>query len=160
LLVATPHREALRRRAFGSPRRRAHVAFAVLRAGLLLASAFAACSSPSDFGTDAQKPDATDDASPAMTCPATPSGCANVPSYANDIAPLVKRTCATCHAPGGVASDRDLTTYAGVSRWASTAYAQLIRCLMPPLDAGPDAMVTASERGQLEQWINCGAPDN
>jgi hypothetical protein len=135
------------------------VAIAGLGVGAVLVAVLLACGSPSDFGVDHLQPDAADD-SPAMTCPAAPSGCANIPSYANDIGPLVKRTCAMCHTPGGVASDRDLSTYAGLSHWATTAFGQLVRCLMPPPDAGPDMMITPTERGQLEQWINCGAPNN
>lgn len=142
-------------------------AVVALLAGLLLAvGAFFACADPP--GNDPNVPDdevvdasVEADAGSACLPGPPPSFCTDAaPSYATDIGPLVKRTCVTCHAPGGVASDRDLSTYKKLSLLAQTSYGQVARCLMPPADAGPDASLTLSERTELLQWIACGSPGN
>ena len=101
------------------------------------------------------------DATAASGCPRVlPSSCPVTPSYANDVEPIVKRSCVPCHAPGQVAADRNLTTYAGVNRLEATVLVQVNGCLMPPADAGPDAALSTSDRTELLQWLVCGAPDN
>jgi hypothetical protein len=129
----------------------------VALAGALAASVavVVACGGPSDPGTQA---DAADTSPPA--CPPPVTSCATTPSYASDIVPIVNRTCANCHAPGGVEASIDLTQYSVLNKEATTAYANLIHCLMPPADAGADAMLAAADRAELEEWILCGAPDN
>jgi hypothetical protein len=106
-------------------------------------------------GNDAGAPDAT----PA--CAATlPKTCPQSPSYAKDIAPLVKRVCGPCHSQGGIASDRDLTTYANLTKLETTVLVQVNSCSMPPPDAGPESTLTSDERTELLQWLVCGAPNN
>ena len=101
------------------------------------------------------------DAGASGACTAVlPSGCPIAPSYRATIEPLVQRTCAGCHAPGGVAADRDLTTYASFARLETTDLIQLYSCQMPPADAGADAMLSPSEREAMLQWLLCGFPDN
>lgn len=81
---------------------------------------------PSDAGSD------------VSACTKTlPTDCTTIPSYANDIAPLVAERCLPCHAAGGVASDRDLTTYANVEQLESTVLSQVYGCLMPPRTPEP-----------------------
>ena len=113
-------------------------------------------------GNDPNVPDyAAFEAGPGASCPhGAPAGCAAPPSYSQSIAPLVTRTCLPCHAPGGVASDRDLSMYAKLTRLETTVISQVNGCLMPPADAGPDAMMTAADRTELVQWFVCGAPNN
>ncbi len=94
------------------------------------------------------------------SCPKGLPTCSAAPSYANDIAPLVAARCVACHSPGGVAADRDLTTWAGISNLESTVLAQVYSCMMPPADAGPGDALTPAEREELLQWLVCGAPDN
>ena len=94
-------------------------------------------------------------------CPKVlPTDCTSIPSYSKEIAPLIAAHCQPCHAPGGNASDRDLTTYANVERIESTVLAQVYGCAMPPADAGPDAALTAQERNDLLQWLVCNSPNN
>ena len=126
---------------------------------------FAGCAGPK--GSDADGPDDPSATSPASSvageasCTAVlPSGCSVAPSYAATIEPLVQRACATCHGPGGVASDRDLTTYANVARLEITELIQIYACQMPPADAGADAMLSSDERQEMMQWFVCGYPDN
>jgi len=121
------------------------------------------CTDPS--GNDPNVPDrlgavSVDAAAPPGCTPALPATCPNTPSYAENIAPLVKRTCVPCHAPGGKASDRDFTTYHGLVRLETTALTQVNGCLMPPADAGPDAAMSLGDRTELLQWFVCGSPDN
>jgi hypothetical protein len=102
-------------------------------------------------------PDVPDASSDAMCSKALPD-CGTVPSYDANIAPLVTSVCLPCHAAGGVASDRDLTTYANIQKIESTVLSQVYGCLMPPLDAG--TAITASQRTELLQWLVCGSPNN
>jgi hypothetical protein len=119
---------------------------------------FAACAcsngEASDDSTIVPPPETT-------SCGATlPSGCTVVPSFSATIEPLVERTCATCHSPGGVAADRDLTTYKNIAELETTELVQLYSCQMPTADAGPDAMLSLAEREEMLQWFICGFPDN
>ena len=73
------------------------------------------------------------DASAEAACDDTlPTDCTTVPSYASAIAPLMSQHCVPCHSSGGVASDRDLTTYANIEKIESTALSQVYSCAMPP----------------------------
>jgi hypothetical protein len=133
--------------------------------GLVLALGLApGCTDPR--GNDPNVPDlepdgvAQNSANGAACPPALPTTCPHAPSYAKDIAPLVGRACVPCHSPGGVAFDRDLTTYRNLLRLETTDVVQVNACLMPPADAGPDAAMTLSDRRELLQWFVCGTPNN
>ena len=122
----------------------------------------AACTDPK--GNDPNVPDregAVTDAAPAANCPpALPSSCPSTPSYTTDVAPIFNRSCVECHKAGGVAADRPLDTAARVRKLESTNFQQLIGCLMPPADAGPDAALSYDDRKEILQWLVCGAPAN
>jgi hypothetical protein len=113
-------------------------------------------------GNDPNVPDeaTAPEAEAAVCIKKLPSDCTTIPSYATDIAPLITHGCLPCHAAGGTASDRDLTTYANVERIESTVLSQVYACLMPPADAGANAMITQQERNDLLQWLVCNSPDN
>jgi hypothetical protein len=117
-------------------------------------------------GNDPNVPDQVPDGtvlnleSTVVCPPAAPSSCPETPSFAKDIAPLVKRACLPCHSPGGVAADRDLTTYANLIRLETTDFVQVDGCVMPPADAGPDASLSFQDRTEFLQWFVCGSPDN
>ena len=117
-------------------------------------------SASDDGGTDGADNDGGSPMDAAPVCTKKIPGCTSVPSYTADVAPLVHNTCLPCHAKGGTASDRDLTTYRGIVRIESTVLSQIYSCDMPPADAGPDAALTAPERTLLLQWLVCGAPNN
>jgi hypothetical protein len=72
---------------------------------------------------------------------------------------LIERRCAICHAPGGMSSDKPMTSYAEVHRLAGTMLTQVYRCAMPP-DASPAVPLTIDEREELLTWLYCGAPQN
>lgn len=97
----------------------------------------------------------------SVACPpVAASSCPQTPSYAKDVAPLVERACVPCHSPGGVAADRDLSTYSNFVRLETTDFVQVSDCLMPPADAGPDAALSLRDRTELLQWFVCGSPQN
>ena len=131
---------------------------------MMLAVTTTACTDPS--GNDPNVPDyagalAAEDAAVTVACNATiPKACTTAPSYATEIAPLVKRSCVTCHAVNGSASDRDLSTYKNLLKLETTSLVQVADCLMPPSDAGADAMLSPSDRTELLQWFICGSPNN
>jgi len=89
-----------------------------------------------------------------------PADCGTVPSYVDAIAPIVAAHCLECHAPNGVASDRDLTTYANIQKLESTVLSQVYSCAMPPADAGADAMLSGDDRTTLLRWLVCGSPND
>ncbi len=121
---------------------------------------------PDPAGNDPNVPDeARSDAvaaAPACLRALPPqSACGAVPSYANDILPVVHRSCVTgCHEPGGVAANQDLSNYTKLTQDLTPVLTQVLGCVMPPADAGPDAALGATERMELLTWLVCGSPDN
>jgi hypothetical protein len=106
-------------------------------------------------------PEVADTGIIAMPCSTNlPNDCTTTPSYSKEIAALIQAHCEPCHAAGGVASDRNLTTYGNVEKIESTVLGQVYGCMMPPADAGPDAMLTQQERNDLLQWLVCNSPNN
>lgn len=83
-------------------------------------------------------------------CPATP------PSFAGQVSPIVQRTCAQCHRPGGVAADRPLTSYAEITAQRGVLD-QVYGCRMPPSSA---PQLQPAERKALLEWLVCKAPEN
>lgn len=86
----------------------------------------------------------------ASACPA------QVPSYTNDVAPLLDRECNnTCHAPG--AGPWPLTDRQSLIDWTDLIVRDTENCSMPPPDAGA---LTTGERDTIVGWFACGAPNN
>jgi hypothetical protein len=104
----------------------------------------------------------TNDTDPPATCTAIDaSACINpMPSYQNQIVPLLDRACnSTCHAPG--VGPWPLTDYQDVSDWQTIIFGDVENCTMPPLDAGAgNGSLSDSERAMLLNWLACGAPNN
>jgi hypothetical protein len=79
-----------------------------------------------------------------------------MPSFANDIFPMLQRDCnGPCHVQGGIAWP--LTGYQDVSDWSFLIQAQVDQCEMPPVDAGA---LPPADRKALLDWIACGSPNN
>ena len=93
------------------------------------------------------------------TCPNDlPASCAATPpSYARDVAPILASKCVVCHGPGGVESNRDLSSYDHVHALRSSVLNQVHACAMPPADG---EALTAPERATLLGWLVCSAPQN
>ncbi len=98
-------------------------------------------------------------------------------SYAEDVAPIFKGRCISCHAPGGrgyEASGLDLTTYQGLMK--GTRHGPMVipgdpetSNLMWLLDwrASPELRMphgkkklSACDRDAIREWIRQGAKDN
>jgi hypothetical protein len=122
---------------------------------------------PDPAGNDPNVPDEWSSDAIARTvadCPRVlppESACGSVPSYENDVLPVLRRSCLTgCHEPGGVASNQDLSTYRALTHDVTPVLTQILGCIMPPADAGLNAALSASDKMELLQWLVCGFPEN
>jgi hypothetical protein len=88
-----------------------------------------------------------------------PDGCpATVPSYANDVAPIIAQYCARsgCHVAGGSSSNIELSSHSQLAQNSIDAEGEVASCKMPY--APPD--LTTAERVTLLTWFVCGSPNN
>lgn len=97
----------------------------------------------------------------AMGQEATPAA---VPTFARDVAPILFKSCVSCHRPGDVAPF-PLRTYAEVQPWAKIIKDQVVRREMPPWLADPavaeyanDPRLTDREIKTIADWVDGGAP--
>jgi hypothetical protein len=80
-----------------------------------------------------------------------------MPSYKNDVAPIIQARCLKCHSPGGQEAVRDYTTYQGVYFYRQSILTRVHDCTMPPQGESPP---DSQERALLFGWLVCGAPNN
>ncbi len=88
-------------------------------------------------------------------------------SYANDIAPILKERCVTCHMEGGIAPFA-MTNHQMVQGWSPMIREVLYTKRMPPGQIDNDyvhdfrdvAHITIEETQKLVQWIEDGAQNN
>ena len=85
-------------------------------------------------------------------------------SYEDNIAPILKEKCITCHRPGGV-GPWVMDRYQTVKDWSARIKEVVMTQQMPPWHAdpsighfSPDRSLTIPELRNLIQWINSGAP--
>jgi hypothetical protein len=96
---------------------------------------------------------------PALVCPTLSSECpALVPSYANEVAPILAAHCGQCHTRENPSGPWPLDDPLDIAEWATSIQADLSECLMPPPDA--DAPLSDADRETLHAWLSCGAPAN
>jgi len=116
-------------------------------AGSFFACGFFACGSD-----DAVAP--TTAACPILSyeCPA------ELPSYANDVAPIFAAHCGACHNGEELGGPWPLTNPIEVGDWAPQIKADLEDCLMPPPDS--KTPLSDADRQTLHTWLQCGAPNN
>jgi hypothetical protein len=78
-----------------------------------------------------------------------------VPSFQDDVEPILSSRCKLCHTPKGIAERVLFDTYDEALVWYKLMYAQVFACTMPPSCEGrlPD-----SERQTLLKWFVCKAP--
>jgi len=118
-------------------------------AGLVLGSSL---SGLFGCGGDAVRP-------PALVCPTLSSECpAVVPSYTNEVAPILAAHCGQCHTRENPSGPWPLEDPSDLADWATSLQADLSECLMPPPDA--DAPLSDADRDTLHVWLMCGAPAN
>jgi hypothetical protein len=95
----------------------------------------------------------------SVPCPNDlPAACPSpVPSYSQNVAPIIAAHCLKCHAPGGQESSKDFTTYGNVFSQRQAILTQFYSCRMPPEG---EPRPTAEERALLLGWLVCGSPNN
>jgi peroxiredoxin len=112
------------------------------------------------------------DGSPPADAPAA-KGCAftflapraaDVPSYADDVAPILARRCVSCHTEGGI-GPWSMNSYEKVRGWSKMTRQVLLEWRMPPWYADPahgdfveDIGIRPEEKRTLLHWIENGAP--
>ena len=91
-------------------------------------------------------------------------GAAEGPTFNKDMAPLLFKTCATCHRAGQVAP-MSLLTYNEVRPFAQAIKRKVAAREMPPWHADPrfgrfrnDPSLTQTEIDRIVQWVDDGAP--
>jgi len=88
--------------------------------------------------------------SPAASCGGRP------PSYAQEVTPLLRHYCFSCHAPGGEAGeDHDFTRYENLRAQRRQLGGELETGAMPP---GDQPQPSRAERELLQRWACLGAP--
>ncbi len=88
-------------------------------------------------------------------------------SYANEIAPILKERCVTCHMEGGIAPFA-MTNHQMVQGWSPMIREVLYTKRMPPGQIGTEyvhdfrdvAHITVEETQKLVSWIEAGAQNN
>jgi len=95
----------------------------------------------------------------SVDCPndLPPSCPSPMPSYQNDVRPIIVNHCLKCHSPGGQEATIDFTTYQNVFTQRGPILTQIYSCRMPP--AG-EARPTTQERTTFLGWLVCGSPNN
>jgi mono/diheme cytochrome c family protein len=87
-------------------------------------------------------------------------------TFTRDIAPILQRSCQTCHRPGAVAP-MSLLTYEDVRPWARSIKTKVTNREMPPwhIDRNigitkfkNDPSLTDQEIGTIAKWVDAGAP--
>jgi hypothetical protein len=85
-----------------------------------------------------------------------PTSCPDPPVRYADVEPIFQERCVICHV-GARGGPWPLTTYKHVSDWEREVRGVMLRCAMPPPDAG--VPMTTDEREQILTWLECGRPE-
>lgn len=95
------------------------------------------------------------DSATAVECDMSlPTSCPDdAPRYAQ-VQPIFDEYCSGCHGKDWTGA-WPLDTYSHVADWADIIQGELLRCSMPPADAG--VAFPAEKRRMLMTWIGCGA---
>jgi hypothetical protein len=100
-----------------------------------------------------------------FSCGSTRTESRPVPTYHQDVAPILAQRCTTCHTANGIAPF-PLTTYAEVQPFTRLIRDSVISRHMPPLPPDPDdcqpiddfRAITPAERDTLLAWIAADIP--
>jgi hypothetical protein len=86
------------------------------------------------------------------------------PTFTKDVAPILYKSCVTCHRPGEVAP-MALVSYEDVRPWAKSIRLKTASREMPPWGADPrfgtfkdDRSLSAGEIDTITKWVDSGAP--
>src|SRR2546425_11341594 len=87
-------------------------------------------------------------------------------TFSKDVAPILQKSCQTCHRPGAIAP-MSLLTYQDARPWARSIKAKVTAREMPPwyIDRHiginkfkDDPSLTESEIATIVKWVDAGAP--
>src|SRR5258708_39609178 len=88
----------------------------------------------------------------------------STPTFTKDIAPILQKSCQSCHRPGE-AAPFSLLTYEQARPWAKAIRAAVVQRKMPPWFADPhygkflnDRSLPQSEINTVTAWADGGAP--
>src|SRR5690348_6598124 len=87
------------------------------------------------------------------------------PSFARDVAPILRARCVSCHRPGQI-GPMSLMTYAQARPWAKSIRDEVLARAMPPWRADPtigsfanDPRLSPRELKTIVDWAEGGAPE-
>src|SRR5215469_15241756 len=90
---------------------------------------------------------------------------AAIPTFSDNIAPVLYKHCASCHHPNDIAP-MSLMTYKEVRPWAAAIREAVVQRTMPPWHADPqeaqfanDARLSDAEVSTIEAWVKSGAQE-
>jgi hypothetical protein len=90
---------------------------------------------------------------------------AKVPTYSEEIAPLINKWCVECHRKGE-AAPMAFTSYKEVRPWAKAIHERVVTRVMPPWHAQPgfghfenERRLPDSEIDLVKAWVEAGAPE-
>ncbi|MDX1490091.1 MAG: redoxin domain-containing protein [Pseudohongiellaceae bacterium] len=94
-------------------------------------------------------------------------GLQQIPSYADEVVPILERRCVSCHQLGGIAPWA-MDSYQMVSGWSQMMSETLMTMRMPPGQIDPKFLddfvdvhyISDSERMALVNWARAGAPND
>ncbi|HMJ53053.1 MAG TPA: hypothetical protein VK540_13285 [Polyangiaceae bacterium] len=91
-----------------------------------------------------------------------PTACPDPPVTYSKVEPIFQARCVSvCHNDRTIDPNTNLpiwgfTDYEHVVTWKTTIQPEVLRCSMPPVDAG--VRITVEERRAILDWILCGVP--
>lgn len=101
-----------------------------------------------------------------VTYPEMEALAASVPSYENEVAPIIAENCAACHRAGGIAPFA-MDSHAMLRGWSPMIREVLMTKRMPPGQIDPhvgdfvnDMLLSDAQVQTLIGWINAGSPND
>ncbi len=103
---------------------------------------------------------------PAVAAAQGAAPAANAPTFTKDVAPILQRSCQSCHRQGEIAP-MPLTTYQEVRPWARSIKNRVVARDMPPFHLDrtigiqkfkDDPSLSDAEIALIAKWVDSGAP--
>src|SRR5512140_2086722 len=87
------------------------------------------------------------------------------PTFTKDVAPILYKSCATCHRPGEI-GPMSLLTYEDARPWSKSIREKVVKREMPPWSADPahslkfrnDPSLTSDQVKTIAAWVDAGSP--
>ena len=94
-----------------------------------------------------------------------PGAASAIPTFNQDVLPILQKNCQVCHRPGEI-GPMPLLTYEQTRPWAKAIRMAVLNKAMPPWFADPqyghfmnDRSLNDREIAQIVSWVNAGAPE-